>query len=117
MEILEKLNILSNVYIQIFLFLIFIFLFLDILGYILRKYGRYTHKLQYMYYYFKVRRFEIKISNNYFTDFNKTKKVALWIMILRRKNYDINMCLDIAFLKVYDITGKDSLTDKEKGSF
>lgn len=117
MELIEKLNFLSNVYIQIFLFLIFIFFFLDILGYILRKYGKYAHKLQYMYYYFKVKRFEIKISNNYFIDFNKTKKVVLWIMILRRKNYNINMCLDIAFLKVYDITGKDSLTDKEKGSF
>ncbi len=118
MEIIEKLNSFTNIYVQIFLFLIFIFFFLDILDYIFKKYGKYSLKLQYMYYYIKLKRLEFKIYNNYyFIDFIKTKRVTLWIMILRRKNYNMNMCLDIAFLKVYDITGIDGLTTKEKGSF
>lgn len=124
MELIGKLKALAltsafaNIYIQIFLVLIFIFFFLDILDYIIKKYGKYSLKIQYMYYYLKVKRLELKIYNDYyFIDFIKTKRVVLWIMILRRKNYNMNMCLDIAFLKVYDITGIDGLTTNEKGSF
>ena len=116
--LLEKANAFyTNSYIQIFLFLVFIFFILDIVGFMLRKYGRYVYKLQYIYYYLKVKRLENKINNNYFNTFNKTKKVVLWIMILRKKGIEINTCLDIAFLKVYDITGTDELTQNEKESF
>jgi len=58
---------------------------------------------------------EERISINFLTNMNKTKRAVLWYMAGKKLGY--SDALDYALFKVYHIWGIDGVTESERKSF
>lgn len=72
-------------------------------------------KFEYLYWYSKIKHLEDKIQKDFFTKFDKTKKVTIYYIAGKRRGYSDS--LEYAFYKVYDLWGTDGLSASEKEFF
>lgn len=71
--------------------------------------------LEYLYQYSKIKHLENKIQVNYFTKFDKTKKVTIYYIAGKRRVYSDS--LEYVFYKAYGLWGTDGLTAEESKGF
>ena len=72
-------------------------------------------KIKFLFYYLKILKLENKLMLDYFTNFNKTKRLTMWYFAGKNKGYIGS--IDYAFYKVYHLWGMDSLTEEDKKGF
>lgn len=71
--------------------------------------------IKYLFWYSKIKILEENLQKDYFTKFDKTKKVTMYYIAGKKRGYSDS--LDYAFYKVYGLWGTDGISKEESKGF